>query len=130
MDNILQTVLTTLLPAATTGVVTYLVSSKTLKSEMEKIHSEHEHDLEKLATQYSIDIESIKKAHKLEMEKLERMHEQELDTLKLQHNQTMEAKEKELNHQTTSSMLTAFLPTLLKMPEVKEQLTQQLKKKA
>ena len=45
MNNILQTILVALLPAVTTGLVTYLVSSKTLKSEMEKIHSEHEHDL-------------------------------------------------------------------------------------
>lgn len=128
MNNILQTILVTLLPAVTTGLVTYLVSSKTLKSEMEKIHSEHEHDLKKLVAQHSVDIESIKEAHKLEMEKLERMHEQELDTIKIQHQQAMEIKEKESTYQAASSVLNMFLPTILDMPAVKEQLSKQLNK--
>ena len=70
------------------------------------------------------DIIIIVKQHEVDLEALERKHQMELEKLNLEHTHQLELQEKEFEAKLSSSLLTEAM----KMPEVRQQITQGMKK--
>ena len=61
MNEFIQTLLISCIPAIVTGVVTYLVAHKNASAQIKVVKEQNKHDLEKLMEQHKIDIDSLGK---------------------------------------------------------------------
>lgn len=101
MQEILNTLLVSCIPAVVTGIVTYLTASKNAKAEISSLQESNKHEIEKLMRQHEIDIESLKEKHRLETEKSEQEHRHKVEIMEIDHKNALESKEKE---QSNSAM--------------------------
>lgn len=88
--------------ALISGIASYLISRKQMKT-----------DLEKLNTQYKLDIEKERKKFLMEKEKME-----------LEHKYELERQQKEFENQLGGNFVNTMITEALKMPEVRQQITQ------
>ena len=88
--------------ALISGIVSYLISRKQMKT-----------DLEKLNTQYKLDIEKEREKFSMEKEKMELAHKYEL-----------ERQQKEFENQLRGNFVNTMIAEAMKMPEVRRQITQ------
>ena len=88
--------------ALISGIASYLISRKQMKT-----------DLEKLNTQYKLDIEKERKKFLMEKEKME-----------LEHKYELERQQKEFENQLGGNFVNTMITEAMKMPEVRRQITQ------
>lgn len=88
--------------ALISGITSYLVSRKQMKT-----------DLEKLNTQYKLDIEKERERFSMEKEKME-----------LEHKYELERQQKEFENQLGGNFVNTLITEAMKMPEVRQQITQ------
>ena len=88
--------------ALISGIVSYLISRKQMKT-----------DLEKLNTQYKLDIEKEREKFLMEKEKME-----------LEHKYELERQQKEFENQLGGNFVNTMITEAMKMPEVRRQITQ------
>ena len=70
------------------------------------------------------DLKIIVKQHEVDLESLERRHQMELEKLNLEHIHQIELQEKDFGAKLSSSLLTEAM----KMPEIRQQISQGIKK--
>lgn len=70
------------------------------------------------------DIKVIVKQHEVDLDALERKHQMEIEKLNLEHRHQLELREKDFEAQLSSSILTEAM----KFPEVRQQISQGMKK--
>lgn len=63
MQDIISTLLVSCIPAAITGVVTYLTARRNAKTQIDSLQESNKHENEKLMRQHEVDIESLKEKH-------------------------------------------------------------------
>lgn len=88
--------------ALISGIASYLISRKQMKT-----------DLEKLNTQYKLDIEKEREKFLMEKEKME-----------LEHKYELERQQKEFENQLGGNFVNTMITKAMKMPEVRQQITQ------
>ena len=88
--------------ALISGIASYLISRKQMKT-----------DLEKLNTQYKLDIEKEREKFLMEKEKME-----------LEHKYELERQQKEFENQLGGSFVNTMITEAMKMPEVRRKITQ------
>ncbi len=88
--------------ALISGITSYLVSRKQMKT-----------DLEKLNTQYKLDIEKERERFSMEKEKME-----------LEHKYELERQQKEFENQLGGNFVNTMITEAIKMPEVRRQIMQ------
>ena len=88
--------------ALISGIASYLISRKQMKT-----------DLEKLNTQYKLDIEKEREKFLMEKEKME-----------LEHKYELERQQKEFENQLGGNIVNTMITEAMKMPEVRQQITQ------
>ena len=88
--------------ALISGIASYLISRKQMKT-----------DLEKLNTQYKLDIEKEREKFLMEKEKME-----------LEHKYELERQQKEFENQLGGNFVNTMIAEAMKMPEVRRQITQ------
>lgn len=95
MQDILNTLLVSCIPAVITGIVTYLTASRNAKTQIASLQESNKHEIEKLMRQHEVDIESLKEKHHLEAEKSEQEHRHKVEIMDIEHRNALESKEKE-----------------------------------
>ena len=60
MEEILNTLLVSCVPAIITGIISYLTANKKAKAEIATLQESNKHEIEKLMKQHEVDIESLK----------------------------------------------------------------------
>jgi hypothetical protein len=116
MNEFIQTLLISCIPAIVTGVVTYLVAHKNASAQIKVVKEQNKHDLEKLMEQHKIDIDSLGKKHQQELEKMELEHKHKLELI---------AKENENN--LSQNLMTGLVGEIMKMPEAKADIAKGIK---
>lgn len=96
----------TIVCAMVSGLASYLASRRQSKS-----------DLQKLMKQHELDIEKEQEKFKLEKERME-----------IEHKNQLELKEKELANSLGASLTNTLIGEALKMPEVRQQLSNSIRK--
>lgn len=108
MDNIQfwQTLGTSAIPAAITGLLSFLASWSKSKAELKSLEKQFTQDMEKLEKQFIHDMEKMELTHKHQIENIERQHTQELDALKQSHELRLQELEKvsQLDTQTDQGL--------------------------
>ena len=103
MNEFVQTLLISCIPALVTGIVTYLVAHRNASAQIKVVKEQNKHDLEKLMEQHKIDIDSLGKQHQQELEKMELEHKHKLELI---------AKESENN--LSQNLMTGLLGEIMK----------------
>lgn len=80
----METYIFSVITAAISGLVTYLVARSGNKKDIEILKMQNAADMEKLMNQHKIDIEAMKEKHKLELELKEVEQKYKLELLKLE----------------------------------------------
>lgn len=80
----METYIFSVITAAISGFVTYLVARSGNKKDIEMLKMQNTADMEKLMNQHKIDIEAMKEKHKLELELKEVEQKYKLELLKLE----------------------------------------------
>ena len=111
MNEFVQTLLISCIPALVTGIITYLVAHKNASAQIKVVKEQNKHDLEKLMEQHKIDIDSLGKQHQQELEKMELEHKHKLELI---------AKENENN--LSQNLMTGLVGEIMKMPEAKAEI--------
>lgn len=88
--------------ALISGIASYLISRKQMKT-----------DLEKLNTQYKLDIEKEREKFLMEKEKME-----------LEHKYELERQQKEFENQLGGNFVNTMIVEAMKMPEVRREIAQ------
>lgn len=108
MNEFVQTLLISCIPALVTGIVTYLVAYKNATAQIKVVKEQNKHDIEKLMEQHKINIDSLGKQHQQEIEKMELEHKHKLELI---------AQENENN--LSQNLITDLMSEIMKMPEAK-----------
>lgn len=111
MNEFVQTLLISCIPALVTGMVTYLVAHRNASAQIKVVKEQNKHDLEKLMEQHKIDIDSLGKHHQQKLEKMELEHKHKLELI---------AKENENN--LSQNLMTGLVGEIMKMPEAKAEI--------
>lgn len=117
MNEFVQTLLISCIPAIVTGVVTYLVAHKNASAQIRVVKEQNKHDLEKLMEQHKIDIDSLGKQHQQELEKME-----------LEHKHKLELISKENENSLSQNLMTGLVGEIMKMPEAKAEIAKGIRK--
>lgn len=105
MQEIINTLLVSCIPAVITGVITYMTANKKAKSEITALQESNKHDIEKLMKQHEVDIESLKEKHQLEIEKSEQDHQHKIEIMQLEHKNALESNEKQQSNAAMFSVM-------------------------
>lgn len=116
MNEFVQTLLISCIPAIVTGFVTYLVAHKNAVSQVKIVQEQNKHDLEKLMEQHKVDIDSLNKQHQQELEKME-----------LEHKHRLELAEKENENNLSQNFVNGIMSEIMKMPEIKSEIAKGIK---
>lgn len=111
MNEFIQTLLISCIPALVTGIVTYLVAHRNASAQIKVVKEQNKHDLEKLMEQHKIDIDSLGK-----------QHQQELEKMKLEHKHKLELIAKENENNLSQNLMTGLVSEIMKMPEAKAEI--------
>lgn len=115
-----------IIPSVLSGLLSFFVSSKSFKNEINKLKESNKHEIEKLMKQHQIDIESLKEKHKLEIESKEKEHDLKIEEMKVKNEQEMLMKEKELSNSILYPIIGKFaegvVQDAISSPEVKSEL--------
>lgn len=129
--NLLIQLLIAIVPAAISGVVSYLIATKNCKNEIDTLKTSNKHEIEKLMKRHEIDIESLKEKHKLDMETKEKEHQLRIEEIKVKNEQEMLKKEKELSNSAMYSIMgdatKELFSGMLNSPDVKNALNNKIK---
>lgn len=98
MQEIINTLFVSFIPAVLTSVISYLVANKKAKTEIQSLKESNKHEIEKLMKQHEVDIESLKEKYQLESEKSEQEHKHKIEIMEIEHRNTLESNEKELTN--------------------------------
>ena len=116
MGEFFQILLIACIPAAITGLVSYLVARKNASTQVNILEKQNKYDIDRLMEQHKIDIDSITRQHKQEMEKLELEHKHKLELVKLESENTL-----------NQNLVNSFLGEAMKIPEIQAELAKGIK---
>lgn len=120
MQDILNTLLVSCIPAVITGVVTYLTASRNAKTQIVSLQESNKHEIEKLMRQHEVDIESLKEKHHLEAEKSEQEHRHKVEIMEIEHRNALESKEKEQSNAAMFGVMADVIKDPSKLQEILE----------
>lgn len=105
MQEIINTLLVSCIPAVITGIITFMTANKQAKSEITALQESNKHDIDKLMKQHEVDIESLKEKHQLEIEKSEQDHQHKIEIMQLEHKNALESNEKQQSNAAMFSVM-------------------------
>lgn len=109
MEEILNTLLVSCVPAIMTGIISYLTANKKAKAEIATLQESNKHEIEKLMKQHEVDIESLKEKHQLETEKCEQEHKHKIEIMQIEHKNALESNEKQQSDAAMFSVMTDII---------------------
>lgn len=115
MQEIINTLVISSIPAIITGIITYMTANKKAKSEIDTLKESNKHDIEKLMKQHEVDIESLKEKHQLEIEKSEQEHKHRLEIMQLEHRNALESNEKQQSNAAMFGVMSDLITDPKKM---------------
>ena len=98
LEEILNTLLVSCVPAIITGIISYLIANKKAKAEIATLMKQHE-----------VDIESLKEKHQLETEKCEQEHKHKIEIMQIEHKNALESNEKQQSNAAMFSVMTDII---------------------
>lgn len=111
MNEFVQTLLISCIPAVVTGIATFFVAHKNASAQIKVVKEQNKHDLEQLMEQHKIDLDSLEKQHQQELEKIEIEHQHKLEVI---------AKENE--NSLSQNFMNGLIGGIMKMPEAKAEI--------
>ena len=102
MEEILNTLLVSCVPAIITGIISYLTANKKAKAEIATLQESNKHEIEKLMKQHEVDIESLK-------EKCEQEHKHKIEIMQIEHKNALESNEKQQSNAAMFSVMTDII---------------------
>lgn len=109
MQEIINTLLVSCIPAMVTGVVTYMTASRKAKTQITSLEENNKHEIDKLMRQHEIDIESLKEKYQLEAERKEQEHRHKMEIMEQEHRNALESREKEQSNTAMLGVMTDVL---------------------
>ncbi len=79
--------------------------------------------------QAKADIQRIEKQHELDIEKERELFAMEKEKMEIEHKHQLELAQKEMENNLGASLTSTLLTEAMKMPEVRQQISQEMKKK-
>ena len=104
MEEILNTLLVSCVPAIITGIISCLTANKKAKAEIATLQESN-----KLMKQHEVDIESLKEKHQLETEKCEQEHKHKIEIMQIEHKNALESNEKQQSNAAMFSVMTDII---------------------
>ena len=101
------------LVAVVSGIASYAAASKTARKELEVVKEANKHDMQKLMEQHKIDIDSLERTHQMNIERMKLEHQLELERSQ---------------HSFDNNFTAELIKEAMKMPEVRNQIAQGIKK--
>lgn len=134
MVELVKTLLIACVPAALSGMISFILAKSQAKSDIKKLQVENQHDIEKLMEQHRVDVASIREQHRLEMESKEKDHTHKLEIMQREHENELIRKESELENATkynaASSIITGLFNGVIggafNSPEVQGEITKKI----
>lgn len=114
MNEIINTLLVSSIPAIITGCITYFTTNKKAKIEISTLVESNKHDLEKLMKQHEVDIDALKEKYQLEADKSEQEHRHKIQIMELEHKNALESNEK----QQSNAAMFGVMPDVIKNPQI------------
>lgn len=105
MNEFTQTLLIAVIPAVITGIISFLASRNTSKTQIKAIIEQNKADIEKLVEQHKVDIEALKEKHKMELELKEKDHSNQLEIIRLQHENDLKKDEENAKNQMAANAI-------------------------
>ena len=103
--------------AIITGYISYATATKKSKTDLEALRISNQAEIEKLMSQ-----------HKFDLEALERKHEMDIEKMSIEHKHKLELVQSEMENNLGSGLINAMLGEVMKTPEVKNMMRQEMKK--
>lgn len=113
--------------AAISGIVTYIVSKNNNKKDIEIINIKNRADIEKIINQYKIDIEAMKEKHKLELELKETEQKYKLEIIKLENENEIKKTTEIANNESINSATNKIFGTIFNRESVQRQIDNAIK---
>jgi hypothetical protein len=134
MVELVKTLLIACVPAALSGMISFILAKSQAKSDIKKLQVENQHDIEKLMEQHRVDVASIREQHRLEMESKEKDHQHKLEIMQREHENELIRKESELENATkynaAGSIITGLFNGMIggafNSPEVQGEITKKI----
>ena len=102
-----------ILVAVITGVMSYLASAKSCRTELKALQESNKHEINRLMEQHKLDIDSLERKHQMEIEKME-----------LEHRHQIELKQKEMESAFGGQLLTSVVDAAMNTPEARQAMGQ------
>lgn len=134
MVELVRTLVIACVPAALSGLISFILAKSQAKSEMKKLQVENQHDIKKLMEQHKVDVDAIREQHRLEMEAKEKDHQHKLEIIQQEHENELIRKERELENTTKYNAVGSILTGLfngmvggaINSPEVQDVITKRI----
>lgn len=134
MVELVKTLLIACVPAALSGMISFILAKSQAKSDIKKLQVENQHDIEKLMEQHKVNLDAIREQHRLEMETKEKDHTHKLEIMQREHENELIRKERELENTTkynaAGSILTGLFNGMIggafTSPEVQGEITKKI----
>ena len=114
MQEVIQTILISTLPAAVTSMVSYFAAVWKGKTQIEAIKEQNRAEIEKLIQQGKMDIEAIKEKHRLELELKENEHKHEMEKMELQLQNELKKEEDIAKNQVATNLCSGLFSSMFK----------------
>lgn len=134
MVELVRTLAIACVPAALSGLTSFILAKSQAKSEMKKLQVENQHDIKKLMEQHKVDVDAIREQHRLEMEAKEKDHQHKLEIIQQEHENELIRKERELENTTKynaagsiiTSLFNGMVGGVLNSPELQGTITKKI----
>ena len=117
----METYIFSVITAAISGLVTYLVARSGNKKDIEILKIQNAADMEKLMNQHKIDIESMKEKHKLELELKEVEQKYKLELLKLENDNEIKKTMEIANNESMNTATNQIFESIFGRESVQKQ---------
>lgn len=132
MDEFLQTLLISCIPAVVTGIVTYLVAYKNAAAQIKIVKEQNKHDLNKLMEQHKVDIDSLKEKYRLETQEKDREHTRKLELMQKEFELKLRQQENEAENtvkygalkDVIGGLMGGMVSSAMNSPEVQKQMSE------
>lgn len=101
----LKTIAIAAIPAIISGCVSFFVSQKKAKTQIELAKENNKHEIDRLMEQHKVDIESLKEKYRLEAEEREREHNRKLELMQKECEYKLKQQDNEAQNAVTASLM-------------------------
>ena len=121
MNDFLQTLIISCIPAVLSGIGSYWIAQKNASSQIKILQEQNKHDIQKLMEQQKIDIASLKEKYRLEAEEKDKEHNRKLELMKTEYELKLQQQESEAENTAIYGLIKEFFSGIIvNNPDIKK----------